>query len=462
MDDQTGTPTPIPADSPTVTNGTAPVPVPPMNRPLGSTYGSPYGSTYTQARGFPPSPFDPHQPSATQAPPVINVPPPVQYWDPQPNNGSRRRLVYGASVVAVLAIILAAFAIGHATGGPSSKSPTSSNGATGSAPTVVVPASAQDLQQTIINVVHTVQPSVVEITSTGGSGEAIGSGVVLRNNGYIVTNDHVVRGFTTFQVTLSNGTQESAQLVGQDPQDDLAVLKVNATNLQPVNVGDSAELQIGAFTIAVGSPLGLQQSATLGIVSALNRTASEGSNGPAAELTGLIQTSAPINPGNSGGALVNLQGQLIGIPTLGAVDPNTGASANGIGFAIPSDRVKFVTDQIISTGHLSNTGQGFLGVRGEDVTPQLASANGLPVQSGVLIVGFVNDSAGKSPAQAAGIKNGDIIVAVNKQSVTNNGDLASLLISDSPGTKVTLTIARGSSQQNIQVTLGERPTNLNG
>ena len=452
MDDQTGTPTPAPADSPTLTNGPAPIPAPPMNRPLGASYG--------QAYGFPPSPYDPpRQPTTT--PPIIVTSQPTAYWD-TPHTSSRRRLVYGASVIAVLAIILAAFAIGHATGGPGSKSNGSSAGSTGSAPTVVVPASAQDLQQTIINVVHTVQPSVVEVTSSGGSGEAIGSGVVVRSNGYIVTNDHVVQGYSQFQVTLSNGTQDTARLVGQDPQDDLAVLKVAATNLQPINIGDSAQLQIGAFAIAIGSPLGLQQSATLGIVSALNRTASEGSNGPAAELTGLIQTSAPINPGNSGGALVNLQGQLIGIPTLGAVDPNTGAGASGIGFAIPSDRMKFVADQLISTGHLSNSGQGFLGVRGEDVTPELASANNLPVQSGVLLVGFVNDAAGKSPAQQAGLKQGDIIIAVNGQSVTSNGDLAALLISDSPGTQVKVTIARGSGQQNISVTLGERPTNLGG
>ena len=459
MDDQTGIPTPAPADSPTLdnpakdsptlTNGTAPVPAPPMNRPLGSTYG--------QARGFPPSPYDSQAPS--YPPPIVVSQSPASYWD-TPRRTSRRPLFYSAGLIAVLAIILAAFAIGHATGNPNSKS--GNTGSTNSAPTVSVPASAQDLQQTIINVIHSVQPSVVEITSTGGSGEAIGSGVVVRSNGYIVTNDHVVQGFSQFQVTLSSGAQEPAQLVGQDPQDDLAVLKVNASNLQQINFGSSAQVQVGAFAIALGSPLGLQQSATFGIVSALNRSASEGANGPAAELTGLIQTSAQINPGNSGGALVNLQGQLIGIPTLGAVDPNTGSAAAGIGFAIPSDRVKFVEDQLIANGHLTNSGQGFIGIRGEDVTPQLASANNLPVQSGVLIIGFVNDAAGASPAQKAGLKQGDIIVAIDGQSVTGNGDLAGLLISKSPGTQVKVTIARGSGQQNITLTLGERPTNLGG
>ncbi|MGH2518038.1 MAG: S1C family serine protease, partial [Ktedonobacterales bacterium] len=205
-----------------------------------------------------------------------------------------------------------------------------------------------------------------------------------------------------------------------------------------------------------------QQSATFGIVSALNRSASEAPNGPAGELTGLIQTSAPINPGNSGGALVDLSGKLIGIPTLGATDPNSGGTANGIGFAIPSNRVQFVANQLMKNGHLVTTGQGFLGIIGEDVTPQLASAYNLPTQSGVLVTGFANDTAGASPAQKAGMQKSDIIVAVNGQQVTNNGDLAAALQSVSPGTQVTLTVQRGSSQQTIKVTLGERPTNTQG
>ena len=331
-----------------------------------------------------------------------------------------------------------------------------------SATTVPVPASATDLQQTIINVIRAVQPSVVEVQSQGAQGGAIGSGEIITSDGYIITNDHVVAGFTSYAATLSNGKTVSARLVGQDAQDDLAVLKVSAGALQPIAFGDSSKAQVGEFAIAIGSPLGLQQSATFGIVSALNRSASEAPQGPAGVLTGLIQTSAPINPGNSGGALVNLQGQLIGVPTLGAVDPNSGSSAAGIGFAIPSDRVQFVEKQLIQHGKLTSTGQGFLGIQGADVTPQVAAANNLPVQSGVIITGFVPDAAGQSPAQRAGLRTGDIIIAVNGQSVNDNAGLAGALVSQRPGATVTLRIARNSSQTDVRVTLGERPTNLNG
>jgi S1-C subfamily serine protease len=305
--------------------------------------------------------------------------------------------------------------------------------------------------------VKAVQPSVVEITSVSGNQEAIGSGEILTTDGYIVTNDHVVQGFNQFTVTLSNGSNKSAQLVGQDAQDDLAVLKISATGLKPIAFGDSSKVQVGEFSIAVGNPLGLQQSATFGIVSALNRTASEAPSGPAGTLTGLIQTSAPINPGNSGGALVDLSGTLIGIPTLGAIDPETGTAANGIGYAIPSNRVQYVAQQLIAHGQLTSSGQGFIGIQGEDVTPQLAQADNLPVQSGVLITAFANDAAGQSPAQQAGLQQGDIITAVNGQPIGSSSDLSGILLTKAPGTQVSLTILRGTSQQSVTVTLGERP-----
>ncbi len=343
--------------------------------------------------------------------------------------------------------------------------PTGSSGVQigGNQTPVQAPPSAIDLQQTIINVISAVQPSVVEVQSSGNGGQAIGSGEIITTDGYIVTNDHVVHGFSTFSVALANGKQLSARLIGEDPQDDLAVLKVDGQNLPPIAFGDSSKVQVGQFSIAIGSPLGLTQSATFGIISALNRSAQEGAGGTASVLTGLIQTSAPINPGNSGGALVDLQGRLIGVPTLGAVNPESGSAADGIGFAIPSNRVKFVADQLIKNGHLVNSGQGFIGIEGVDVTSALAQANGLPVQQGVLISGFANDASGKSPAQQAGLRTGDIIVAVNDQQITGNGDLGSALISQQPGTKVTISYVRDSATtQKVTVTLGERPAKLGG
>jgi S1-C subfamily serine protease len=376
----------------------------------------------------------------------------------QPPASRRRRLwVYPIGVLVLALVLLSSFALGKSlAGNPSS---TASNGGTttSTVSTVVVPPSAQDLQQTLINVSRAVQPSVVEVTSLSQSGEAIGSGVILSKDGYIATNDHVVSGYSQLSVTLSNGSKYSAQVVGTDPQDDLAVLKIAATNLQPITFADSSEVQVGQFALAIGNPLGLEDSTTFGIVSAVNRAESEQPGGPAAVLAGMIQTSAPINPGNSGGALVNLQGQLIGMPTLGAANSQNGGTASGIGFAISSNRIKFVTDQLIQNGKLTSTGQGFLGIEGQDITPQLAASQGLSVQQGVLVQGFASDTSGKSPAQQAGLQAGDVIVAVNGQAVTDNVDLAGRLLVESPGTTVTLTVQRGSSQQTIQVTLGERP-----
>jgi S1-C subfamily serine protease len=207
--------------------------------------------------------------------------------------------------------------------------------------------SGTSIEETTINVISNVDPSVVQIQGSGsGPGGSVGSGEILTSDGYIVTNSHVVHGFTSFTVLMANGQQVSARLVGERPSEDLAVLKVNASNLKAIAVGDSSKTQVGEFALAVGSPLGLEQSATSGIISALNREATEVVDGKRFTITGLIQTSAPINPGNSGGALVNLKGQLVGIPTLAAVEPSTGVAANGIGFAISSNRMKTIVNQL--------------------------------------------------------------------------------------------------------------------
>ncbi len=208
--------------------------------------------------------------------------------------------------------------------------------------------SGSDLEQTTINVIQAVDPSVVQIQAQGTrGGGSVGSGEILTTSGYIVTNSHVVHGFSTFRVLLSSGHEVAATLVGEAPSEDLAVLKINAEGLKPIAVADSSKVQVGEYAVAMGSPLGLEQSATSGIVSALNRSGKEVVDGKVFTLRGMIQTSAPINPGNSGGALINLKGELIGIPTLSAVDPSTGVAANGIGYAIASNQMETIVHQII-------------------------------------------------------------------------------------------------------------------
>ena len=427
-------------------------PTPPASEPSAPGAAQPYPEYPSQPTYEGYQPYPSYQGYRQYEPPPGYVPP----QPPRRRSGPAPWLIGLLTVVALLLVVVGV-GVGFALrGGSSSPLDVSAQPAA----TIPVAPAAKDLQQQVINVVRAVQPSVVQVQSQGTQGQAIGSGEIVSSDGYIVTNDHVVAGFSQYSVLLSNGKTYPATLKGEAPQDDLAVLKISTdTSLQPIAFGDSNNAEVGQFVVALGSPLGLQQSATFGIVSALNRTASEGSNGPAQELTGLIQTSAPINPGNSGGALVNLSGQLIGLPTLGAVDPNSGSAASGIGFAIPSDRVKFVMDQLIKNGRLVNSGQGFLGIEGVDVDPQVASSNNLSVQSGVMIYGFANAASGSSPAQSAGLKKQDVITAVDGQTVNDNNDLASILLSKQPGAQVKITYVRGTSTSSVTVTLGERPTN---
>ncbi|MGE5333438.1 MAG: S1C family serine protease, partial [Nitrososphaerota archaeon] len=392
------------------------------------------------------------------------LPPGAVVEDTPPRPRRRNLAVIGMAFALLLMLAIgvgAGTVIGRASLSPASNGNKVVLGST-SAPAVTVSSSTTTLQQDIQNVAKAVAPSVVKITSTSSRGEAVGSGDILTADGYIVTNDHVVQGFTNYTVQLSNGATYPAQLVGESPQDDLAVIKIAATGLKPIAFADSSKVQVGEFAIAIGNPLNLGESASFGIVSALNKVASEQPSGPASTLTGLIQTTAPINPGNSGGALVNLKGQLIGIPTLAAVNPETGSSANSLGFAISANRVQFVAQQLIANGKVTNTGQGFIGIEAQDVTPQVAAAYGLSVQSGVLVKGFVNDAAGSSPASQSGLQVNDVITAVNGTAISNNNDLASALQDQAPGKQVKLTIVRGNSTLTITMTLGERPASAQG
>lgn len=190
-----------------------------------------------------------------------------------------------------------------------------------------------------------VKPAVVELSVTTSQGQQIGSGVIIDKNGDIVTNNHVVSGAQTMTATLENGNTENAQLVGSDAADDLAVVRIQPIpNMAVATIGDSSKLTVGQEVLAIGNPLGITETATKGIVSALNRSVAESRS---VTIANAIQTDASINPGNSGGALINLQGQLVGIPTLAAIDSETNTPANGVGFAIPSNQVKAVVSQIV-------------------------------------------------------------------------------------------------------------------
>ena len=210
-----------------------------------------------------------------------------------------------------------------------------------------VPTTANTLDTVREAVVAKVKPSVVQVNVTMAQGAAIGSGVIIDPRGYIITNNHVVSGALSIRVVLSNGTKEAAQIVGTDAAYDLAVLKIAVPQggLSVATLGDSTQLQVGQEVLVIGNPLGDTQTVTNGIVSTLKRSVSEGQGG--ATIHNAIQTDAAINPGNSGGALVDLQGNVVGIPTLTAIDPEFNTPANGVGFAIPSNRVKAILPQFI-------------------------------------------------------------------------------------------------------------------
>jgi putative serine protease PepD len=309
-------------------------------------------------------------------------------------------------------------------------------------PTVAPSGAASSLQQQYEQVVSRVLPSVVQISTSSGSG----SGVVYDTKGDIVTNAHVVGTATTVQVGLASGGKPlAAEVTGVFAPDDLAVIKVQtgASSLHPASFGHSAAVRVGQIVLAMGNPLGLTGTVTDGIVSATGRTVSEG-QGSSAVLISAIQTSAAINPGNSGGALVDLAGQVIGIPTLAAADPQLGGAAAGIGFAIPSDTVTSIAGQLIATGKVANSGRASLGITAQTV----ADASGQPAG-----VGIVSVAPGGAAAKA-GIAAGDIITALAGQPTPSVAALQSVLAAHKPGDRVQAQVSRNGTESTVLVTLG--------
>lgn len=351
---------------------------------------------------------------------------------------SAKRFVH----LAVPALLVGALVAGCTGGGGSPKSTGSPNAAGGTGNDGASGGQSADYEKVVNNVLK----SVVQINTEGG----LGSGVVYDDNGDIVTNAHVVGNAKTFQVTTATSkTPLSATLVASYPPNDIAVIKLSGNpDVTPAKFGDSGKLRVGQEVLAMGSPLGLSGSVTNGIVSAVGRTVQEPGtdSAPATTITDMVQTSAAINPGNSGGALVDLNSQVVGVPTLAATSGQEGGAAPGIGFALSSNMVKRIADQIISDGKVTNSGRAALGVT---VRPAL-NDNFEPV--GALVVTV----AGGGPAEKAGIKPGDVITAVGGTQVRDVAQLTAALAEHKPGDTVEVTIDRNGSQQKISVTLGQQ------
>lgn len=365
----------------------------------------------------------------------------------QPDSPIRTsRGLSNSAIVALIVVLLLILGIGVFAGWQFGKS--SSTGTSSSTQPGLSAASLNALPE---SVAATFRQSVVQINVVTQQSGGLGSGTIIDNRGYIVTNYHVIEGAKQIQVELYDGLQLPAQLTGVYPPEDLAVIKITPPpHMAVATIGDSSQLKVAEYVMAIGNPLGITQTVTSGIVSALERNIPVG---PGVELIDAIQTDAAINPGNSGGALVDLQGELIGVPTLTIVNPTFNSPASGVGFAIPSNRVKFIVPQLITTGRVTNTGRASLGVSAVTVDAAVAAQYNLSVDQGALIV----SEATTGPAATAGLKVGDVIVQIDTIPVTNVQTLGDALLSKSPGDTVAVKIYRGSQQMTVNVTLGELP-----
>ena len=381
---------------------------------------------------------------------------------PAPGPSSRRRIAE-ISVAALLAAGLASggtyAAVRSATPDPvaaQGPSRASSQAANPPAPVAQTAANAPDWAATA----SAVSPSVVAISVSGAQGQGQGSGVIIDRAGHIVTNNHVATGAgrtAQLRVTLDDGRSYAARIVGADPSTDLAVLQLDnpPTDLVPVSFGDSSALRVGDPVMAVGNPLGLAGTVTTGIVSALDRPVTTG--GDAAQrdsasvdpvVTSAIQTSAAINPGNSGGALVNANGQLVGVnSSIASLGGSNGQSGSiGIGFAIPANEAKTIADQLIATGSAQHA---YLGVSSTDGTVSDGDA-----QRSAAIVRSVSPG---TPAAQSGLQVGDAVVAIDGQRVDSSLSLVAQIRERTVGADTKLTVIRGGQRLELAMTLGARP-----
>lgn len=271
---------------------------------------------------------------------------------------------------------------------------------------------------------------------------SLGSGVIVSEQGLILTNDHVVASADEIEILLSDGRKLAAKVVGTDPDTDLAVLKVEAENLPAITFAANEQLSVGDVVLAIGNPFGVGQTVTQGIVSALGRN-HLGIN----TYENFIQTDASINPGNSGGALIDADGNLVGVNS--AIYSRSGGSM-GIGFAIPANIAKHVMEQIAVDGSVT---RGWIGIEAQDITPELAESFKLSKPQGSLIAGVLQNS----PAHLAGLKSGDVLLAINDKEISDSSSMLNLIAALKPSEKAVLTIARAEKEIKVNVTVGKRP-----
>lgn len=371
--------------------------------------------------------------------------------DNNKRNGVAKSIVAGAlsGLVATLAVVLVLFLTG-VIGGPSAStgSAVSSGGSSSSNGTINI-TSSDTSASTAEAVAAKAMPSVVSVNVTTDSGQGLGSGVILDTDGDIITNYHVIDGATSVSVTI-DGKSYEASVVGSDSSSDLAIIKadLNGDSVTPIEVGDSSQLNVGSWVMTIGSPFGLDQSVSEGIVSALYRNELLQSSSGDTIYTNLIQVDAAINPGNSGGALVNDQGQLVGISTLYSSSTESFA---GIGFAIPGNYAVQIANKIISGQEVTHA---YIGLSMQTVNAQNARSNGLSVNQGAYVAEVVSGS----PADEAGIEKGDIIVAMDGEEITSADGMVLAVRSHDIGDTVTVTVVRGNETKDLTVTLGSDET----
>jgi len=355
-----------------------------------------------------------------------------------------------AILAAALLLVIGALADRLIMSTTSTATPAPVAAASGGATTVSAP-SVTSIDQATINAYNTASKSVVYISNSAGSG----SGIIYDTQGDIVTNNHVISSGSNLSVTLSNGKSYSAKVVGADPADDLAVVRIQASNLTPAHFAAAGQYQVGQMVIAVGSPLGLKESVTSGLISGIHRVEQE-PNG--SYLSDAVQTSAPINPGNSGGGLFTLSGLVAGMPTLEQTSSSNGGTAQAIGFAIPSERIVYIANQIVNSGHVQHTGRPFLGVAPTDSTSGGGYGNFGQFGNQSTVSGAIaSQVSGNGPAGRAGAAQRDVVRARTGTQCTGSEELLSYLATQKPGNTVSLKIKRNNQTLTINVKLGELP-----